>query len=76
MEEKVKKNKALYFVYVINDFAEYHNISEQSAFNYLQRYKGIEFIDKHYEAEHLLSMENAIEDLTKICNINGGGLVC
>lgn len=44
------------------------------AYNYLDRYGGITFLDECYAAEHLLSIEEAIKDLTIICKNNGGGL--
>lgn len=44
------------------------------AYNYLDRYGGIAFLDECYAAEHLLSIEDAIHDLTIICKNNGGGL--
>lgn len=37
------------------------------AFNYLDRYGGLTFLDECYEAEHLLSIEDAIHDLVVIC---------
>lgn len=69
------QNKALYLVYVVNDFAERYALSIQSAYQYLHRFKGIDFIDKYYDAEHLLSMEQTLEDVVKVCRANGGGLV-
>ena len=71
---KELRQKALYFVYVIADFAEHYGLSLRAAFSYLQRYRGLDFIEQHYAAEHLLSMEDAVADLTVICQRNGGGL--
>ena len=44
------------------------------AFNYLDRYGSLTFLDECYEAEHLLSIEDAIHDLVVICKNNGGEL--
>lgn len=44
------------------------------AYNYLERYGGIAFLDECYAAEHLLSIEEALRDLIIICKNNGGGL--
>ena len=50
------------------------NLSSKQAYSYLKRYKGIDFIQDNYEAEHLLSFDDAVDDLTTICKRNGGGL--
>lgn len=36
--------------------------------------KGIAFLKEHYEIEHTLSMQDAIDDLTHICRRNGGAI--
>ena len=46
----------------------------KQAFAYLTRFKGISFLDECYEAEHQLSLEDAVNDLSIICKRNGGGL--
>ena len=33
------------------------------------------FLDKHYEAEHTLSIDDAVEDIAVICHRHGGALV-
>ena len=50
-----------------------HNIASKEAFIYLYEYKGIEFIKEHYDIEHTLSIDDAVDDLTMICRNNGGG---
>lgn len=70
MEKKVS-----YIIAVINEFALAHTLNSQQAYRYLSRYKGLEFIDKHYEIEHTLSFEDVVEDLTGYCKGNGGALV-
>ena len=34
---------------------------------------GILFLKEHYDIEHTLSLEEAIEDLSRVCRGNGGG---
>ena len=46
----------------ISAFAKAKNLSEKEAFNYLNQYKGIDFLIDCYDAEHVLSM-NLILDL-------------
>lgn len=71
MEREYKTN---YIIYCIDKFADAFNLTPKQSYAYLKRYKGIEFLDKNYSAEHLLSFEDAVEDLTTICKRNGGGL--
>lgn len=75
MTDQTLKNKALFLLYLIEDFAKLNQLSVKSAFNYLKRYKGVDFLDKYYEAEHLLSFEDVIKDVTIICQQNGGGIL-
>lgn len=72
--QRIDKRVIGYVVAVINEFAETHNISPREASNYLARFKGIDFLTEHYEAEHLLSIDDSVEDLTRVCFNNGGGL--
>ena len=36
--------------------------------------KGIRFLDEHYAAEHLLPIEDTLDDLVAVCKRNGGAL--
>ena len=63
-----------YMVYCINAFAERYRLTAKQAFAYLNRFKGMDFLDECYEAEHQLSLEDAVNDLSIICKRNGGGL--
>jgi hypothetical protein len=56
----------------VSAFAEVKKMTPKDAFNYLARYKGIEFLVDCYEAEHTLSFDDAVDDLTTICKNNGG----
>ena len=69
-----KKSKSYYIVLCIKEFAKTKRMSLKDAYDYLSQYKGIEFLDKHYEAEHLLGVNEAIEDLLIICKKEGGSL--
>lgn len=71
---KVNTNIIRYTIACIHEFAKKHSLSPKEAFNYLDRFKGLAFITEHYEAEHLLSLDEAVDDLTYICNNNGGGI--
>ena len=66
------KKKISYTVVCVNEFANKFNMSSKDAFFYLYKHKGIDFIKEHYEIEHTLSIEDALEDLIKVCRNNGG----
>lgn len=63
-----------YIVICINEFAKKNKITSQEAYSYLKQYKGIEFLKENYEAEHTISLDDAIEDLEQICKNNGGDI--
>lgn len=71
---KKLQNRITYMIYCINAFAERYHLNSKQAFAYLNRFKGIAFLDECYEAEHQLSLNDAVNDLTLICKRNGGGL--
>ena len=66
------KKKINYTIVCINEFADRFNITTKESFKYLYKYKGIEFLKEHYDIEHTLSIDDALEDLTLICRNNGG----
>ena len=66
------KNKINYTVACVNEFAKKLNLGQKEAFIYLYKHKGIEFIKEHYDIEHTLSFEEAINDLILVCRNNGG----
>ena len=41
---------------------------------YLYNHKAIKFLKENYEAEHTLSFDNVMEDLSILCRRNGGAL--
>lgn len=56
-----------YMVVCVNDYADRHGRVPAEAFDYLRRNKGLEFLEECYEAEHTLSLEDALDDLDHIC---------
>jgi len=70
--ERINTNLVNWAVVCINEFARHRKLTPKSAFHYLQTFGGIEFIKEHYEAEHLLSLDDAVEDLGVVCRNNGG----
>ena len=49
-----------YIVANIGEFARTHGMTVREAGNYLNRYKGLDFLAEHYEAEHLSATANRI----------------
>lgn len=46
----------------------------RQAFFYLRKYKGIDYLDRFYDVEHLYSVEDTVDDLVEVCKRNGGAL--
>ena len=70
-----QENKIEYFVVCVNEFARRHHITTKEAFAYLDRYNALNVLDRIYDTEHLFSVDDAIDDLTLLCNHNGGAYV-
>lgn len=75
MDKREMKNRIEYIVTVVSCFAEHFKLTTSQAYAYLRRYTGIDFLIDCYEAEHTLSIENAVEDLQIYCYNRGGRLV-
>lgn len=67
-------NRIEYLVVCISAFGEKFNLSNLEAYLYLKRYCGIDFLIDCYDAEHTLSIDNAVDDLQILCYNNGGKL--
>lgn len=63
-----------YTVACVSEFANRYGITPKEAFQFLYKYKAIEFIKEYYDVEHTLSLEEAVEDMATICKNNGGEL--
>ncbi len=72
MISKQQVNKINYIVVCVNEFAARFGMSSKEAFSYLNKYSGVSFLKDHYEIEHTLSIDNAIENLIMACKRNGG----
>ena len=68
------KNKLEYIIAVVSEFAARFSLNPQQAYRYLDRFKGIDFVDKFYNVEHTQSCEAVVEDLALFCRKNGGQL--
>lgn len=61
-----------YVMTAIIEFAKRHGLTIREASNYLNRFKGISFLTEFYDVEHTLSFNDCVDDLTVICQNNGG----
>jgi hypothetical protein len=68
----LSRNHIQYYVLCVSAFAGQKGISLTEAYNYLYEYKGIDFLIECYDAEHTLSLNDAVYDLTLVCKNNGG----
>ena len=68
------EDKLAYIIAVVNEFASAFSLTSQQAYRYLNRYKGIDFIDRFYNVEHTQSFDDVVEDLAVYCRKNGGAL--
>ena len=63
-----------FIVAATSELARIHHIFVREANNYLIRFNGIDFLTEHYDAEHLFSFDDTIQELTQVCLNNGGGI--
>ena len=68
------KYKLDYIIALIAEFAAAFNITNTQAYNYLKKYKGLDFIEDFYDVEHTLSFEDAVCDVSNYCKRFGGTL--
>ena len=70
----VNTNLINWAVVCINEFAHKWELTSKAAFHYLYEFGGVSFLKEHYEAEHLLSIDDTADDLGIVCRNNGGNL--
>ena len=68
------KDKIEWTVIFVKEFGKRHGLSLKQAFNYLQRYNCINFVDRHYDYLHTQSFTSVVNDMTEYCHKTGGGL--
>ena len=59
----------------VSAFGQQFGLTLKQAFNYLSRYQGIDFIDRHYGYVHTQSFQSMIDDISEYCHRKGGELV-
>ena len=69
------RDKMEWVVIFIYEFGKRHGLTMKQAFNYLSRFKGIDFLDRHYDYLHTQSFTSMVTDMTEYCHRKGGALV-
>lgn len=68
-------DKLEWTVVFILEFGRRYGLNMKQSFNYLSRYKGIDFIDRNYGYVHTQSFASVIDDISEYCVRYGGDLV-
>ena len=80
------KDKVEWTVIFVLEFGRKYGLTMKQAFNYLSRFKGIEFIDRsrfkgiefidrHYGYAHTQSFASMVDDVAEYCHRRGGALL-
>lgn len=64
---KTTKNMIDYMVVCVNDYADRKGITPVESFDRLSKGKGLSFLRECYDAEHTLSLDEALDDIDAIC---------
>ena len=67
-------NEIYYFIMILNTISKKYNLFIYEVYEYVNRYKGIEFLQEFYDVEHTLNTDDVVEDVLAICKKNGGFL--
>ena len=68
-------DKLEWTVIFVLEFGRKYGLTMKQAFNYLSRYKGIDFIDRHYGHVHTQSFTSMVDDIAEYCHKHGGALI-
>ena len=73
-QSSIDASKAYWLSFVVSRFALSKNLTSDFVFPILYKYGVMDFLDKHYETEHLENIIYVIEDMDNILKRNGGSL--
>ena len=60
-----------YVVALISEFAAKYDILSRQAYAYLKRFKGLDYLYKHYNVLHTFSFEDTVQSVSDVCRHNG-----
>ena len=70
--DKDISDKISFISFIIPAFAEAYKMDVQSAYHYLKKYGGLDFLHEHWWALHTDNAIWAVNDIYEICYQNGG----
>ncbi len=68
------KNILDFLVALVAEFAARFDIPQSVAYNYIRRYKGLDYYFRHYTILHTLSFDDNVDNLIQVCANHGGTL--
>lgn len=68
------EEKSSFLISSVISFSQTHSISLDRAYWYLYTFKGMDFLNEHYDIEQTLSREEINNDLRRVCANHGGML--
>ena len=71
MEYNIKEKLEWTVIFIL----EFGRKTMKQSFSYLSRFKGIDFIDRHYGYVHTQSFTSMVDDIAEYCHRQGGALV-
>lgn len=72
--EYSKDDKLEWTMIFIYEFGKKYGLNMKQSFSYLSRFKGIDFIDKHYGYAHTQPFNTMVDDISGYCRKMGGKL--
>lgn len=69
-----ERKQISFAVACVSEFARKHDLKAKEAFQFLFQYKAIAFLKENYDIEHTLPLDDVLNDMTLICQKNGGVL--
>ena len=73
-QEHNNASKAYWLSFAVSRYAKSKNLTSDIVFPKLRKFGVMDFLDKHYETEHLENILYVIEDMDNILKRNGGRL--
>jgi hypothetical protein len=70
--DKQTSDKVSFITFIIPEFAAAYKMNVQSAYFYLKKYGGLDFLNEHWWALHTDNPFYAVDYLYQICYKNGG----
>lgn len=73
-DDKFNPEMSNFVVSVIMNFANEKKIPLRSAYRYIVMFKGMDFLKQYQDIEKTLSNQEIVNDVSRVCANNGGGL--